>query len=80
MLGQWRLIDNPFEGDEKQTSFRSQSTWLMTVKGRTIYMGDRWNPDNLSDSRYIWLPVEWENGRMIIRWTNEWEMPRLNDK
>ena len=43
-------------------------------------MGDRWNPDNLSDSRYIWLPVEWENGRMIIRWTNEWEMPRLNDK
>ena len=80
VLGQWRLIDNPFEGDEKQTSFRSQSTWLMTVKGRTIYMGDRWNPDNLSDSRYIWLPVEWENGRMIIRWTNEWEMPRLNDK
>ena len=75
VLGHWKLIDNPFEGEEKQTSFRSQSTWLMDYKGRTIYMGDRWNPDNLSDSRYVWLPVEWENGRMTIKWTNEWKIP-----
>lgn len=73
IFGHWRLIDNPFEGEGKETSFESQSTWLMDLPdGRTMYMGDRWRPGNLSDSRYIWLPIEWENGRMKIVWKEEW--------
>lgn len=79
MLGHWKLIDNPFEGEEKETSFRSQSTWLFNVPGTdlTVYMGDRWKRYDLADSRYIWLPIEWKNGRMIIRWVDEWEMPKI---
>ena len=73
LFGHWKLIDNPFEGEDKETSFHSQSTWLMDLPdGRTLYMGDRWKPDNLRDSRYIWLPIEWKEGRMIIRWQDEW--------
>ncbi len=57
------------------TTFDSQSTCVFEApSGELIYMGDRWNSDNLSDSRYIWLPVEFsEDGRMELRWVNEWK-------
>lgn len=39
----------------------SQSTWILPVAGSSttsyIYMGDRWNSGNLTDSRYIWEPL-----------------------
>ena len=37
-------------------------------------MGDRWFPENAIDGRYVWLPVEWENGRFILRWRDEWDL------
>ena len=49
--------------------------------GKILYMGDRWyNPDNgkdLSDSRYVWLPIEFGANNTIAiknyktgRWMN----------
>jgi hypothetical protein len=39
----------------------SQVTWILPVAGSSttsyIYMGDRWNSGNLTDSRYIWEPL-----------------------
>ncbi|MEV6850358.1 family 43 glycosylhydrolase [Actinoplanes sp. NPDC051411] len=39
----------------------SQATWIMPVAGSSrtsyIFMGDRWNSGNLTDSRYIWEPL-----------------------
>src|SRR5689334_5795958 len=39
----------------------SQSTNILTVAGSSttsyIFLGDRWNPTTLSDSRYIWEPL-----------------------
>ena len=77
VMGRWRLTDNPFEGREKETSFRTQGTWMFRVPGtdQVVYMGDRWNKDDLQDSRYVWLPVEWRDRRMVIRWCDEWELP-----
>ncbi len=75
MLGEWENMGDPCIGDDKVTTFDSQSTCVFEApSGELIYMGDRWNSDNLSDSRYIWLPVEFsEDGRMELRWVNEWK-------
>lgn len=45
------------------TTFYSQPTNIMTIDGEDgqrqyIYMGDRWNPNALGSSTYVWLPIE----------------------
>lgn len=52
-------------------TFGSQSTNLLKVAGtqRTtvIYLGDRWDPYNLADSRYVWHPLEIGGGRLQLK-------------
>jgi hypothetical protein len=62
-------------GPEK--TFGGQSTFLLPVQGRPgafIAMFDIWQPKSLVDSGHIWLPVEFENGRMKIRWREKWDL------
>lgn len=76
MMGPWTELDNPAQGPESDLTFRSQSTYVLEVtpgSGQFIYIGDRWNPDNLADSRYIWLPLKYDNGRFTMRWQDEWQ-------
>ena len=82
IFGDWKSIGNPCKGteDENKISFGSQSTQILPVYGKKnvfIYMGDRWTPDNLADSRHIWLPVEWEKGNPVIRWYPNWNLNKL---
>jgi hypothetical protein len=39
----------------------SQTTSILPVSGTSgtsyVFLGDRWNPNNLTDSRYIWQPL-----------------------
>lgn len=61
-------------------TFGSQSTFILPVNAKNntfVFMGDRWIPGNLADSRHIWLPVEWENGLPVIRWYNELDIKML---
>ena len=79
ITGPWKAIGNPCRGtdDENKTTFGSQSTYVMPVPGKKnkfIYMGDRWIPENLADSRHIWLPVEWEKGMPVLKWHPEWNL------
>jgi len=37
-----------------------------TKKTTVLYMGDRWKPDELWDSRYIWMPLEIGGGKMRL--------------
>lgn len=37
-------------------------------------MGDRWNPKNAIDGRYIWLPITFENGIPQIHWKAQWSL------
>lgn len=75
MLGEWLNMGDPCIGDTAATTFNSQSTCVFQgPSGDLIYMGDRWNSDKLSDSRYIWLPITFsEDGEMELRWQNEWK-------
>ena len=47
--GPWKELANPFVGADSETSFHSQSTYVLPVPGKPgqfIYMGDRWTPEN----------------------------------
>jgi hypothetical protein len=78
---EWKAIGNPCRGtnEENKVTFGSQSTHILKVEGKKdlfIFMADRWTSENLADSRYIWLPVEWENDNPVLRWKADWS---LND-
>jgi hypothetical protein len=82
LLGEWKTVGNPCRGteDENKITFGSQSTHILPIIGKKnafIYMGDRWIPENLADSRHIWLPVEWEDGLPVIKWYPNWDPGKL---
>ncbi len=79
ILGPWTELGNPCVGTPEQvaTTFESQSTHVLPVAGKPgafIYMGDRWRPQNAIDGRYIWLPVEWNDGLPQLRWHEQWNL------
>ena len=87
-LGPWTNMGNPCVGDTSNNTFETQSTCVIPVdaeNGKFIYMGDRWyNPDNgkdLSDSRYVWLPIEFgANNTIAIKNYKDWTLDELDDK
>jgi len=78
ILGPWKSLDNPCTGPEADTTYRSQSTFVLPMPGqpgRFIFMADRWKPQDLSDSRYIWLPLQvGPDDRVSIEWMDEWTL------
>ncbi len=70
ILGKWKQMGNPCKGSGANTTFQSQSTFVLPVpdkKGLFIFMADRWNKINLEDSKYVWLPLKMINKKPIIR-------------
>lgn len=94
MLGEWKELGNPCRGEGQkatkftqeataETTFRSQSTYVIKVQGKKdafIYVGDRWNPADAIDGRYIFLPVEWEGDMPIIKWYDKWDLSFFDKK
>ncbi|MDR2038551.1 MAG: glycoside hydrolase family 43 protein [Bacteroidales bacterium] len=78
--GPWEELGNPFTGEDANLSFHSQSTYVLPVAGKNafIYMGDRWLPKNPIDGRYVWLPIQFENGKPVIKWKDEWNLDSFN--
>jgi len=80
IFGPWKELGNPAQGLDANTTFHSQSTYVLPVVGdgdssgseRFIFIADRWNEKNLSDSRYIWLPISFEEDRLAIHWHDKW--------
>lgn len=75
--GPWTELGNPCVGEKADTTFDSQSTYILPVVGRPgafIFMADRWTPKNAIDGRYVWLPLTFEGGRMVLRWLDEWDL------
>ncbi|CAA2979535.1 Galactan 1,3-beta-galactosidase [Olea europaea subsp. europaea] len=89
-------MGNPCIGGNKifrQTTFFAQSTFVLPLPdlpGSFIFMADRWNPADLRDSRYVWLPLivggasdqplEYNFGfplwsRVSIYWHKRWRVP-----
>jgi beta-xylosidase len=82
IFGPWTRLGNPCRGAPEQnaTTFESQSTYVLPVPGKPdtfIFMADRWRPQDAIDGRYIWLPIEWEQDKPIIKWHDSWKLTDL---
>lgn len=96
IMGPWETMGNPCVGGNRifrLTTFFSQSTFVLPLSGLPgsfIFMADRWNPADLRDSRYVWLPLivggpadeplEYSFGfpmwsRVSIYWHRRWRLP-----
>ncbi len=83
--GNWREFGNPCLGDGAELSFGTQSTCVFPIHGRPgefVFMADQWRPENLADSRYVWLPVSFRSvpgygaPRPFMRWNDVWKPGR----
>ncbi len=77
VMGNYTIIENPCRGKDADKTFYAQSTFILPVQGKDneyIALFDQWNKLNLEDSRYMWLPMHFENNRMIIEWKEEWKI------
>lgn len=72
--GPWTQHPNPCRGPKAELTFGGQSTFVLKTDSRYIFMADIWRPRHPSDARYIWLPIEFESDKPIIRWREEWEL------
>ncbi|NDW17823.1 glycosyl hydrolase family 43 [Dysgonomonas sp. 216] len=76
MMGAWTVKGNPCTGKDAEITFYGQSTHVFPVAGKEdayIAMFDKWNKTDLINSRYIWLPVAFdENGDIEIAWNEQW--------
>lgn len=78
LWGPWTKMDyNPMAGAGADSTFGAQSTFIQPVAGKKdafIFMADKWNPRDLRDSRYLWLPVNIRNGQPIVEFTPGWDL------
>lgn len=77
LMGRWENMGNPVASEkikDKRTTYGTQGTYILSLpeKNKIIFMSDRWNKGNLKDSKYIWLPLTFVNGRPKIFWKDSW--------
>lgn len=61
---------------KETNTWESQSAYILKVTGTkgavVIYMGDRWKPSELTDSRYVWMPMKIDGGEMALPEPKPW--------
>lgn len=73
IMGKWKLIDNPCEGENYRSTFFGQSTYIFMVNDRYYLMLDHWKHTDLQNSGYSILPIYFdEYGNMTVKWVDEW--------
>ena len=81
--GLWTQHPNPCRGKKSEITFGGQSTYVLPVPGKKdafIFMADIWRPKHPSDARYIWLPIQFENGVPYIEWMDSWTLDFFDKK
>lgn len=84
MFGPWKPLGNPVRGtpEQQKITFGGQSTYALTLRRngctRHILMFDIWRKHDAIDGRYVWLPVEWEGGKPVVRWRDSWTLADLD--
>jgi hypothetical protein len=77
ILGPYKSLGNPCIGENADLTFKSQSTFVLPAPGSSekfIFIADEWHPQNLPDSRYVWLPFTMgTNGDFTISWQEQWK-------
>ena len=56
----------------------SQTTFILPVVGNTatayVFLGDRWNSNNLTDSRYVWQPLTIKGTTVSMTCPTSWTL------
>lgn len=72
ILGEWKELPSPCIGEQWEKTFNGQGAFPLTVDGETYFVADMWNPQQLADSRYLVLPVLYnEAGIPVIPYTSQ---------
>lgn len=83
-LGPWTTVGDPCTDTGSDTTYQTQSTCVFPVdaqNGKFIYMGDRWTRSTLHDSRYVWIPVEFQpDSKIALRRYSNWTLSELEGK
>lgn len=62
IMGPWRELPNPCRGKDAEKTFGAQSTYALTLPDETVMiLFDIWNPADLRNSGYLWIPVEFDS-------------------
>lgn len=75
--GPWEYLGNPCVGMDAHLTFHSQGTFVLPVQGKSdqfIFMADRWNPKNPIEGTYVWLPIQFEGFKPILKWKDNWNL------
>mgnify|MGYP002623442733 CR=1 FL=1 len=72
--GPWTQHPNPCVGPKAEKTFGGQSTFVLKVADRFIFMGDIWRPRHPSDARYLWLPIDFVDGKPVVQWKEQWNL------
>ncbi len=89
VTGPYQDLGNPVRGVNPhnqlgpEKTFGGQSTFVYPVPGRRdawIAMFDINQPQDPITSGYIWLPIEFEGDRPVIRWRNRWDLSVFSAK
>lgn len=64
-------------------TYSSQDSWILPVGGSSgttyIYMGDRWDANDLADSGYLWLPLHISGTTVSMDEYYEWTLNTSTD-
>jgi beta-xylosidase len=79
ILGPYTVKGNPCVGADAATTFHSQSTYVLPAPGKGpgafIFLADRWFEKNLTDSRYVWLPLQVkDDSTLTLEWRDQWDL------
>lgn len=75
LWGPWTQHPSPCIGPDAKKTFGAQGTYILKHGGRFIFMADRWMPKTLSESRHVWLPIEFgPDGTPQIIWRDKWDI------
>jgi hypothetical protein len=76
LSGPWTAFKDIAPPEEK--TYGSQSTMMLKVVGTkkttVIFMGDIWRPRTQWDSRYLWMPVEIGDGKLVLPKPAPWTL------
>jgi hypothetical protein len=83
ILGTWTFHGNPCKGYNPvdnlgiEKTFGGQASYIIPVQGKKdayIAMFDIWKPKRPITGRYIWLPINFSEGKMSITWLDGWKI------
>jgi len=81
VFGPYTDLGNFCRGDNDGTTFNSQPTFVFEIRhkpGTFVYMGDRWNLQNMAGSAHIWLPLQFTSpDNFEMHYLKSWDINSL---